>query len=258
MKAALRKIGVGALLLTLIPAGLDAQSSRRSRNRSRPRTEVVRPDNRPDNQPDNRNGQARPSQRPSGADAPARGAGSTRAAAARAGQARADAPLVQWVAPARKYPDRYIVVDLTENHVYVFDGEREIFSAVAGTGTGLDLEASPEHRWNFSTPRGQMEVKRMEKDPVWVASDWYFIEQGYKPNDIPPMTDPRRRIPGVMGTTAIYLGDGIAIHGTNKPELLSNPDPKKRNVSHGCIRLTNEAARELMEMVEVGTPVIIK
>ena len=62
---------------------------------------------------------------------------------------------------------------------------------------------------------------------------------------------------GIMGSTAIYLGDGIAIHGTNRPELLMNPDPEQRRVSHGCIRLTNENARELMHMVEVGTPVLI-
>jgi len=60
-----------------------------------------------------------------------------------------------------------------------------------------------------------------------------------------------------MGSTAIYLGDGIAIHGTNQPELLLNPDPERRRVSHGCIRLTNEAARTLMYMVDVGTPVLI-
>jgi len=36
-----------------------------------------------------------------------------------------------------------------------------------------------------------------------------------------------------------------------------NPDPDARRVSHGCIRLTNEHARELMYMVEVGTQVLI-
>ena len=60
-----------------------------------------------------------------------------------------------------------------------------------------------------------------------------------------------------MGTTAVYLGDGLAIHGTNNPTLLLNPDPEKRRVSHGCIRLTNEAARELYHLIDVGTPVLI-
>ena len=60
-----------------------------------------------------------------------------------------------------------------------------------------------------------------------------------------------------MGNTAIYLGDGIAIHGTNNPALLLNPDPERRRVSHGCIRLTNESARELYHLVDVDTPVLV-
>jgi lipoprotein-anchoring transpeptidase ErfK/SrfK len=148
---------------------------------------------------------------------------------------------------------RYVVVHLAENRVYVFEGERAIWSAPAGTGTGFALAAG-DHQWKFSTPRGMMRVRRMEKDPLWEASDWHYVEKGLKP---PPQNDPSRTMKGIMGSTAIYLGDGIAIHGTNQPQLLMNPDPDKRRVSHGCIRLTNENARELMHMVEVGTPVLI-
>jgi lipoprotein-anchoring transpeptidase ErfK/SrfK len=148
---------------------------------------------------------------------------------------------------------RYVVVHLAQNRVYVFDGDRAIWSAPAGTGTGFEL-ANGDHEWKFSTPRGMMRVRRMEKDPLWEASDWHYVEKGLKP---PPQNDPSRTMPGIMGSTAIYLGDGIAIHGTDQPQLVLNPDPDKRRVSHGCIRLTNENARELMHMVEVGTPVLI-
>lgn len=148
---------------------------------------------------------------------------------------------------------RYVVVHLEENRVFVFDGEEAIWSAPAGTGTGFRLETG-SHAWKFSTPRGLMRVLRMEKDPIWEASDWHYIEKGQTP---PPQNHPSRRMAGVMGNTAIYLGDGIAIHGTNSPGLLLNPDPVARRVSHGCIRLTNENARELMHMIEVGTPVLI-
>ena len=158
---------------------------------------------------------------------------------------RLDAPLVG--------SGRYVVVHLAENRVYVFEGDQAIWSAPAGTGTGFAL-ASGDHQWKFSTPRGMMRVRRMEKDPLWEASDWHYIEKGLKP---PAQNDPSRTMSGIMGSTAIYLGDGIAIHGTNSPQLLMNPDPDKRRVSHGCIRLTNENARELMHMVEVGTPVLI-
>ena len=159
---------------------------------------------------------------------------------------RLDAPLVN-------SGERYVVVQLAENRVFVFEGNRAIWSAPAGTGTGFKLE-NGDHGWRFSTPRGMMRIRRMEKDPLWEAPDWHYVEKGLTP---PPDNDPSRTMEGIMGSTAIFLGDGIAIHGTNQPQLLLNPDPDARRVSHGCIRLTNENARELMHMVEVGTPVLI-
>lgn len=157
------------------------------------------------------------------------------------------------IEPLVGHAERYIVVHLTENRVFVFEGQHAIWSAPAGTGTGFRLERG-EHRWRFTTPRGLMRVRRMEKDPLWEAPDWYYVEKGLR---IPPYNHPSRYMRGVMGTTAIYLGDGIAIHGTGNPGLLLNPDPEARKVSHGCIRLTNEAARELLHLVDVGTPVLI-
>jgi lipoprotein-anchoring transpeptidase ErfK/SrfK len=148
---------------------------------------------------------------------------------------------------------RYVVVHLAENRVFVFDGPRAVWSAPAGTGTGFRL-ATGEHRWKFSTPKGLFRVRHMEKDPLWEAPDWHYVEKGLP---IPASNSPARLMRGVMGNTAIYLGDGIAIHGTNQPGLLLNPDPERRRVSHGCIRLTNEDARALMHMVDVGTPVLI-
>lgn len=149
---------------------------------------------------------------------------------------------------------RYVVVHLEENRVFVFEGGKAIWSAPSGTGTGLELDRGGEHRWKFSTPVGLMRVRRMEKDPVWEAPDWHFLEKGLRP---PAQNSPSRRMRGPMGNTAIYLGDGIAIHGTYRPALLLNPDPRARDVSHGCIRLTDEHARELMHMIDVGTPVLI-
>jgi len=155
--------------------------------------------------------------------------------------------------PLVRQAGRYVVVHLAENRVFVFDGPRSVWSAPAGTGTGFRLNTG-EHRWKFSTPRGMFRVRRMEKDPLWEAPDWHYVEKGLP---IPAANSSSRLMRGVMGTTAIYLGDGIAIHGTNQPALLLDPDPERRRVSHGCIRLTNEDARALMHMVDVGTPVLI-
>jgi membrane protein len=157
-----------------------------------------------------------------------------------------DRPLVDHDGP-------YVVVHLAENRVFLMDGAEVVWSAPAGTGHGFQL-AGQCRNWTFTTPIGMFQVLRKEKDPVWIAPDWYYVQRNIP---IPSHDHPSRRIPGTLGTSALYLGDGIAIHGTDRPELLLNPDPEARRVSHGCIRLTNEAARQLYHRVGVGTPVLI-
>ena len=46
-------------------------------------------------------------------------------------------------------------------------------------------------------------------------------------------------------------GGVVGIHGTNMPQLLG------QNVSHGCIRVSNDAARKLQQLAPVGTAVRI-
>ncbi|MEX2572212.1 MAG: L,D-transpeptidase [Gemmatimonadota bacterium] len=142
---------------------------------------------------------------------------------------------------------RYVVISLDEHMLYLMEDERVIWSAIVGTGTGTRLEGAGR-RWDFSTPRGMFRVQFKEKDPIWRVPDWAFVERG---EEIPPLDHPSRSEPGMLGTTAIYLEEDIAVHGTNNPELLG------QSVSHGCIRMTNEAVRRLYHEVEIGTPVII-
>jgi len=142
---------------------------------------------------------------------------------------------------------RYVVISLSEHRLYLMEESRVIWSSVVGTGTGTRLEGAGQ-RWEFSTPRGMFRVQRKEKNPRWYVPDWQYIER-HEP--IPDPDSPRRWEVGMLGTTALFLGEGIAVHGTNHPELLG------QDVSHGCIRMANEAARYLYHQVEVGTPVFI-
>lgn len=142
---------------------------------------------------------------------------------------------------------RHVVVSLYEHRLYVVENGRVHWSAVIGTGTGTRL-AGAGQTWDFSTPRGMFRVQVKQKDPVWFLPDWYFVERGER---VPPPDSPLRRREGELGTSALFLGEEIAIHGTDRPELLGD------DVSHGCIRVTNEDARRLYHEVEIGTPVLI-
>jgi lipoprotein-anchoring transpeptidase ErfK/SrfK len=151
-------------------------------------------------------------------------------------------------------PDRpYVVIRLADNRLDLVDGAEILWSAPVATGTGFRLEGAGQ-RWEFDTPRGLFRVERKEKDPVWIMPDWAFVERG---EPVPPPDSPRRRRQGMLGSTAIYIGYDLAIHGTSNPELVLNPDPDARRVSHGCIRMTDEDARRLFHDVDVGTLVLI-
>ena len=60
-----------------------------------------------------------------------------------------------------------------------------------------------------------------------------------------------------LGARPLYLFSNGAdtlyrIHGTNEPETIG------KAVSSGCIRMLNEDVAHLYELVEVGTPVIVR
>jgi hypothetical protein len=141
----------------------------------------------------------------------------------------------------------HVVIDLDVNELRFMDGKRVVWTGPVGTGTGLTLQGK-DGEWEFSTPNGVFYVQRKEENPVWILPDWYFVKEG---RAIPPENSPQRRVPGALGAAAVYLSDEIAIHGTDKPELLG------QRVSHGCIRLSDPNAIRLYHNVQVGTPVVI-
>ncbi len=140
-----------------------------------------------------------------------------------------------------------VVVDVEHNELHFMQGRNILWSAPIGTGMALRLETG-DRNWDFRTPNGVFHVQYKEENPVWNAPDWFFIEHG---RPIPPANDPQRRFPGVLGAAAVYISRGLAIHGTDKPDLLG------QRVSHGCIRLHNEYAQRLYHNVQPGTEVVI-
>lgn len=93
-----------------------------------------------------------------------------------------------------------------------------------------------------SLPDGRLEEFSVQEDREIVAGGNVVI---------PPFGTTQRRYPDVLGTHRLNLGDGYALHGTNKPSSIGQA------VSHGCVRLRNEDIAYLYGVVEVGTPVYI-
>ena len=168
-----------------------------------------------------------------------------------AGQEERSGPVESLPVSAEVFVDTasgaYVLIDLDVNRLRFMDGDVVIWEAPVGTGTGLRL-ASEDTEWHFSTPRGVFQAKFKEELPVWYLPDWYFLEKNLP---VPPQNSPSRKLAGQLGVAAVYLGEEIAIHGTDRPELLG------QRVSHGCIRLENRFAQRLYHNVQIGTPIVI-
>ena len=161
--------------------------------------------------------------------------------------ARLDAATVDGLPDEAPRCGTIITVDVSTNTLYLFEDGQAVVKAPVATGTGKLLR-SGNRVWAFHTPRGHLKVLRKVVDPVWRKPDWAYIEDGDR---IPPANSPARNIRGHLGKYALDLGGGVMIHGTDEPRSIG------RKVSHGCVRLSNKALKEVYQAVEVGTDVYI-
>jgi L,D-transpeptidase YbiS len=143
----------------------------------------------------------------------------------------------------------YIVIDQTQNRLYLKKDDETLLDARCSAGSGMVLKESvgKKREWVFDTPRGRFEVRSMLRDPAWAKPDWAFVEEGQ-----PIPSNPTDRIEtGSLGEFALYFGNGYMIHGTLYERLLG------RAVSHGCIRVGRDDLRKVWANVRIGTRIYI-
>ena len=68
---------------------------------------------------------------------------------------------------------------------------------------------------------------------------------------IPPVGSKNRQVDGILGKYKLDTGNGILLHGTNKPSSIG------KAATHGCMRLRDEDIEWLYDYVPVGTKVYI-
>jgi L,D-transpeptidase YbiS len=142
----------------------------------------------------------------------------------------------------------YIVIDTANNRFYLKNGHETLIDAVCSTGSYSRLDAPDGRSWFFHTPRGLFKVQGKIKNPTWVKPDWAFIEEN---EPIPSAHHPDRYDPYVMGDYALAFGNGYFIHGTLYQRLLG------QGVTHGCVRLGDQALEQVYNTAPVGTPIFI-
>lgn len=144
----------------------------------------------------------------------------------------------------------YLHVEIGQRKLFVMRGESVLhrFDVAVGKSAYLRHRDADNGGWLFETPVGVFAVGRKETDPVWYAPDWHFLEKG---QSVPAPDSPKRYYPGEMGDYALYLGDGLAIHGTKYESSVGQA------VSHGCLRMSKTGIATVYPLVKVGTTVII-
>ncbi|MCU0285204.1 MAG: L,D-transpeptidase [Desulfobacterales bacterium] len=143
----------------------------------------------------------------------------------------------------------YIVIDTAYNLIFLRKGSVTLTQATVSCGSGNVLEdPQGNRRWVFDTPRGEFAVQSKLRDPVWIKPDWAFIEEG---KEIPSKFAEERYEEGVLGDYALGFGDGFFIHGTLYTRMLG------RNVTHGCIRVGDEALKTIYKEALIGTKIYI-
>lgn len=120
-----------------------------------------------------------------------------------------------------------IVVDISEQMVYAFDGDSIFMKEPASTG----LKDTP-------TPRGTFFIFR--KTP-----------SRYMQGPIPEVSDQYYDLPGVPWDLYFTQG-GAVIHGAYWHDQFSKP------WSHGCVNLPVATAKKLYQWADVGIPVIVQ
>ena len=127
-----------------------------------------------------------------------------------------------------------IIVDTPNTYLYLVLGDGQALRYGIGVG-----------REGF-TWAGVKTVAKKAEWPDWYPPAEMIARQPY----LPRMTMGGPGNP--LGARALYLGTSeYRIHGTNDPTTIG------KNVSSGCIRLTNEDVTDLYERVQVGAKVIV-
>jgi hypothetical protein len=142
----------------------------------------------------------------------------------------------------------YLIVNTTRNQIRLISDRRIIRKARCSTGSYILLKTKGQRQWLFKTPRGLHRVTVKLTNPYWYKPDWAYIEENLP---IPSIYSPKRYQPNVLGEYALGFGHGYLVHGTIYKRFLGMP------VTHGCVRLDDEAMRLVFKTLTHGSRIYI-
>jgi len=126
--------------------------------------------------------------------------------------------------------NKRIEVNLSNQHVYAYDGSSLVFDFVVSTG-----------KW-YPTPRGSFTIARKVRAQKMSGGNRALGTYYYLPN-----------VPWVMffGNSKIPWSRGFSFHGTYWHNNFGQP------MSHGCVNMKIPDSEQLFNWAPIGTPVTI-
>ena len=163
--------------------------------------------------------------------------------------------------------NNYLVIDRHKGYFWIRQDDAVLYEDICGVGRGSRVIMGRAH--DFETPAGKLKVMRKIRSPWWYRPNWFWTEKGLSVpkhfieypkgcsydhavafyNSLSRDDKLRvRAVPGYLGKYAIQIASGIYIHYGAR---LSG------RVSHGCIRVSREAAETMYNLLEVGDAVYV-
>ncbi len=127
---------------------------------------------------------------------------------------------------------RWIDVDLTEQHAYMYDNGELVWETDVVTGNPNIGDATPTGVWMINNKRQHETLKGPVKDgkPEWESKVDYWMP---------------------------FIGNSHGLHDASWQSTFGGSAYQNLNWSHGCINLPPAKATELWNLCKVGDPVVI-
>lgn len=75
----------------------------------------------------------------------------------------------------------YLVISVADRRLWYKQADSVLFTAPVATGSGKHLVLKGANKvLRFETPRGRLEVQRLDSAPAWIPPDWHYQEQANK------------------------------------------------------------------------------
>ena len=148
-----------------------------------------------------------------------------------------------YILPQKSY--KGLILNLSEMRLYYYMSPEDLYEVTRVVTFPVSIG-----RNDWKTPLGETTIIHKVENPIWYPPQSIIDEHKARGDDLPKIVPPGSKNP--LGKFALDLElPGYLLHGTNRPQGIG------MMVTHGCIRLRDNAIKTLFYNAKIGTRVKI-